>query len=65
MLALGFEDVIAGGLRTRFRYVQVPPQDFGLTAEEILLLDDRDLNGYVGLKRIAPYREREWTLPPL
>jgi len=63
VLALGFEDVIAGGLRTRFKYVPVPPQDFGLSSEEILLLDDADLNGYVGLRRIAPYRDQEWVVP--
>jgi len=64
VLELGFEDVIAGGLKTRFKYNKVSPQDFGLTAEEILLLDDRDLNSFVGLRRIAPYRESEWVLPP-
>jgi protein KRI1 len=63
VLALGFEDVIAGGLKTRFKYVQVPKADFGLTTEEILLADERDLNNYVGLKRIAPYRETEWAVP--
>jgi len=63
VLELGFEDVIAGGLKTRFKYNKVSAQDFGLTAEEILLLDDRDLNSFVGLRRIAPYRESEWVLP--
>lgn len=63
VLELGFEDVIAGGLKTRFKYNKVSAQDYGLTAEEILLLDDRDLNSFVGLRRIAPYRESEWVLP--
>jgi protein KRI1 len=39
---LDCEDVIAGGsIKTRFKYINVPKEDFGLTAEEILLLDDR------------------------
>jgi hypothetical protein len=39
---LDCEDVIAGGsIKTRFKYVNVPKENFGLTEEEILLLDDR------------------------
>jgi len=34
-----------------------------LSAEEILLADDRDLNKLVSVKRIAPYRETEFVLP--
>ena len=63
VLALGFEDVIAGGLRTRFNYVRVPPADYGLTADDILLADDGALNKYVGLRRLAPFRDSEWTVP--
>jgi KRI1-like family C-terminal/KRI1-like family len=64
VLALGFEDVIGGGaIKTRMKYKPVPASDFGLTPEEILLLDDSDLNKYVGLKRLAPYREQEWKVP--
>lgn len=62
VLALGFEDVIGGDLRTRFKYQGVPSNDFGLSAEEILLADDRDLNNYVSLKKMAPYREEEWQV---
>lgn len=63
VLALGFEDVIAGGLKTRFKYQAVEPNDFGLSVDEILMADDKDLNSYVGLRRIAPYRESEWHVP--
>lgn len=59
----GFEDIIAGGLKTRFKYVQVPSEDFGLSTEDILLADDQDLNSYVGLRRLAPYRENPWVVP--
>ena len=30
--------------------------DFGLTEEEIFLLDDKQLNGLVSLKNYRPYR---------
>lgn len=63
ILALGFEDVIAGGLRTRFGYTTVPVGDYGLSAEEILLAEDKDLNSFLGLRRLAPYRDSEWAMP--
>ena len=43
---------------TRFNYVPVQPDSFALTPAEILLADDKDLNEYVGLKKMAPYRDR-------
>lgn len=53
VLALGFEDVIADGLRTRFKYTSVPADDFGLTTEELLLADDSELTAYVGLRAFS------------
>ena len=54
---LDYEDVIAGGtIKTRFKYTNVPKADFGLTEEEILLLDDNKLNSLVSLKHYRPYR---------
>jgi len=39
---LDYEDVIGGGsVKTRFKYTNVPKADYGLTEEEIFLLDDR------------------------
>lgn len=43
---------------TRFRYTPVAKTPFGLSASEILLADDKDLNEYVGLKKLAPYRKQ-------
>ena len=60
---LDYEDNI-GGLKTRFRYRQVPKQDYGLTTEEILQLSDKDLNQVVGMKSMAPYREERGNFRP-
>ena len=54
---LDFEDLIAGGLKTRFKYVETEPQNFGLNDEQLLLADDQVLNNYVPLKKITPYGE--------
>jgi protein KRI1 len=35
---------IVGGVRTRFRYRQVPAETFGLSDEDVLTMDDRTLN---------------------
>ncbi|KAI3996366.1 hypothetical protein MKX01_026834 [Papaver californicum] len=59
---LDYEDTI-GDLKTRFKYAPVPPQRFGLNAKEIINMDDKDLNQYVPLKKIAPYTEVEWKVP--
>lgn len=52
---LGYEDMI-GDTPTRFKYASVPKDDYGLSAVEILMADDADLNNVVGLKRLQPYR---------
>jgi protein KRI1 len=52
---LDYEDIVAG-IPCRFKYKQVEPEDFGLNAEDVLFADDAELNKYVGLKKLAPYR---------
>ena len=53
---LDFEDLIGGGqVKTRFKYRKVAQEDFGLTEDEILLLDDNQLNKLVSLKKYRPY----------
>ncbi|CAO1617217.1 unnamed protein product [Jaminaea pallidilutea] len=55
---LDYEDVI-DDLPTRFHYTTVPKTNYGMTAAEILMADDKDLNDVVGLKQIQPYRYGE------
>ena len=56
---LDYEDII-GDLPTRFKYRQVKPSMYGLTSAEVLAADDKDLNQYVSLRKIAPYTTEEW-----
>ena len=53
---LGYEDMI-GDMPTRFKYASVPKSDYGMSAGDILLADDADLNSVVGLKHLQPYRK--------
>jgi len=57
--SLGFEDIIGKDIYTRFKYAKVRDYDFGLSNEEILLLNDQELNKLVSLKKYKPYRNDE------
>ncbi|XVE90627.1 hypothetical protein DITRI_Ditri20bG0092900 [Diplodiscus trichospermus] len=59
---LDYEDTI-GDLKTRFKYVKIKPNRYGLKPKEILALDDKELNQYVSLKKLVPYRDKEWKVP--
>ncbi|KAK1278948.1 hypothetical protein QJS04_geneDACA003531 [Acorus gramineus] len=59
---LDYEDTI-GDLKTRFKYKSVPSNRYGLSGQEILMMEDKDLNQYVSLKKLVPYREDEWKIP--
>lgn len=63
---LDCEDIIGGGkIKTRFKYKTVAKEDFGLTEEEIFLLDDRQLNQLVSMKKLRPYRHLDDFGQPL
>ena len=53
---LDFEDVVAG-MPTRFHYVNVPADSYGMTTDEIFNSDDKTLNKKVSLKKLRPYRD--------
>ena len=54
---LDCEDIIGGGtIKTRFKYTSVPKEDYGLSAEEIFLLDDKQLNKMVSMKHLRTYK---------
>lgn len=43
----------------KFRYREVSPESYGLTANDILMADDKQLNEFVGLKKLASWRGAE------
>jgi len=44
---------------SRFRYRETSPTSFGLTARDILMAPDTSLNQFVGLKKMATFRDAE------
>jgi len=44
---------------SRFRYRETSPTVFGMTARDILLADDKQLNEFAGLKKLATFRDPE------
>lgn len=58
---IDYEDMI-GNMPVRFKYRKVAANNFGMSIEDIINADDGDLNAKVSIKKLAPYREKEWVV---
>ena len=58
---LDYEDMI-GSMPVRFHYTKEKPLSYGLSTEEIIQADDKDLRQFVSMKKLAPYRDHDWRV---
>lgn len=58
LYALDYEDLI-GDLPVRFKYRSVEANNYGINAKDILRAEDKELNEFLSLKKMAPFRPAE------
>lgn len=56
-----FEDMV-GDLPTKFHYRETEPNDYGLTAQELLMATDEELEKWISLKDTIAYKSTEEEL---
>jgi len=56
---LDFEDLIGGEIPTRFKYIEVEKDDFGLSVEQVLRTNETELNEIVPISSLAPYKTKD------
>ena len=49
------DDIIDGNIPTKFHYKKVEKENFGLSDDMLILLDDKILNKYLPVKKLATY----------
>ena len=55
---LDYEDMV-GDQPCRFKYCPVVANDFGLTTDDILTANEKELNQWVSVKNMTQYRKKE------
>lgn len=56
-----FEDIV-GDMPTRFHYRETEPNDYGLSAQELLMATDEELDQWISLKDAIAYKTKEEEL---